>query len=117
MNGRIFHEPTPAKRAAALAFSVFLAKWKEFQQRQESLTGAPRLSAADSYVEEFLDYADLASYLDILLRRELAQAALDEHTAMEAVLDPIYRERNRERKDELRLQIAQATLELEDLKL
>jgi hypothetical protein len=115
VNGRIFHEATPAKRAAALAFSVFLAKWKTFRQKHE--TQGVRVQSADRYVEEFLDYADLAQYLDIILRRELAQAALDEHAAMETVLDPTYRERNRERKDELRLIIAQATLELEDLKL
>jgi hypothetical protein len=115
MNGRIFHEPTPAKRAAALAFSVFLAKWKEFRRKHE-VQGA-RVDAADRYVEEFLDYADLNRYLDILMRLELAQAALDEHATMETVLDPTYRERNRERKDELRLTIARARLELEDLKL
>lgn len=72
MNGRIVHETTPARRVAALAFSVILEKYKEFTRENRGR------DVDKIFFEEFIDYADLATPLDVVLQHEFTLIRIDE---------------------------------------
>jgi hypothetical protein len=100
MNGRITLEKTPAKRLTALAISVLWKRFAEFKKKHPGNTN-------DAYLEQFLDYADLESYIEVGLEKELLLARVHESSIVQ----------DRYRKAKLHGDLSEAMKRVTDLKL